>query len=328
MRTETIRISGGAALTTYLWEDSEELKVTCRPAVLVFPGGAYMMCSDREAEPVALAYMNEGFNAFVLRYTTIKDFAPAFEEAQAALNMIRSRADEWHVIPDRVAVCGFSAGGHLACAMGIMAENKPNAMVLGYPAVIGHLWEKLTDKVPDLVSQVKSDAAPCFLVSCRDDDVVPVINTIQLMAALDEQQIPFESHVFAKGGHGFSLAKWHTASGGKEMVNPAASAWLPMSVDWLKTQMGDIIVKESDGLPKGLAPCIYMSILDLVGQADTNEILLKYSGAFASEQLLAMAGKAPLATVLIPLELTHEQMLALANELQAVLDARGVRTHD
>lgn len=234
MISQTISVKENAVLKTYLWEDSGELAVTRRPAVLIFPGGAYMMCSDREAEPIALAYMAEGFQTFVLRYTTSKDFAPAFEEAQEALLLIRIHAEEWHIDPEKIAVCGFSAGGHLACAMGVIAKEKPNAMVLGYPAVIGEDWRKLTDAVPDLVSQVDASAAPAFIFACRDDNVVRIRNSVALMDALEEKGISFECHIFRKGGHGFSLAKPVSSSGDTEMVNPRAAAWFGMSVLWLK----------------------------------------------------------------------------------------------
>lgn len=320
MITETIKISEKAFLKTYLWDFSEELSIMARQAVLIFPGGAYMMCSDREAEPIALAYMAEGYQTFVLRYTTEADFTPAFEEAQAALDLIREHATEWRVIPDKIAVCGFSAGGHLACAMGIMALRKPNAMILGYPAVIGDFWLPLTPNVPDLVSRVKEDAVPCFIASCCDDNVVPVINSIELSKKLNECRIPFESHIFRGGGHGFARATWVSSSGQKEMENPVVAQWLPLSVTWLQAVMGSAELKEERTLPENLAPAVYRPILELTGRADTNAVLLKYSEAFASRQMLAMARDNPVASVLIPFGLSNEQMLTLSQELQAILE--------
>ena len=323
MLTQTFSIGQNATLKSYLWEDSEELAVTKRPAVLVLPGGAYMMCSDREAEPIALAYMAEGFNAFVLRYTTCKDFAPAFAEARQALAMIRANAEPWHIAPDKVAVCGFSAGGHLACALGTMAAEKPSAMVLGYAAVVGEDWRKLTDKIPDLVCEVNDDTAPAFLFACRDDNVVPIHNSIALMDAFDKHNIPFETHLYSKGGHGFSLAKRHTFSGDTPDVTPRAESWFAQSVSWLKETIGDVEVAEKSKLPTDLAPAIYRPILELTANKATNEVLLKYSPAFGSEQLLAMAGSAVVADVVIPLRLTDEQIAALANELQNALNAEA-----
>ena len=107
-----------------------------RPAVLVCPGGGYVYCSPREAEPVALSYAARGFHAFVLRYSVAKDaagFTP-LEEVDWAIGYIRENAAAWHIDPEKIAVCGFSAGGHLALASGVLAQNRPNAMILGYPA--------------------------------------------------------------------------------------------------------------------------------------------------------------------------------------------------
>lgn len=319
MKSDIIKIGNNATLTTYIWDDSEELAIVSRPAVLVFPGGAYMYCSDREAEPVAAAYMAEGFQAFVLRYTTAKDFTPAFEEAQMALKLIRDRAEEWHIRKDAIAVCGFSAGGHLACAMGIMAEDKPNAMILGYPAVIGEEWRKLTDKVPDLVSQVGSDAAPCFITAAFDDPVVPIHNAIALMAMLDKHGVPFETHIYRQGGHGFSVAKRLSSSGSEEMISQRVAQWFPTSVEWLKEVIGDVQIEVKNKLPDNLAPAIHRPILEMTANPKTNAILLKYSLAFASEQILAMAGSAPVSAVVLPLGLTETEIVALADELEAAL---------
>lgn len=109
-----------------------------RPAVLVCPGGGYVYCSPREAEPVALSYAARGFHAFVLRYSVSKDaagFTP-LEEVDWAIGHIREHAAQWHIDPEKIAVCGFSAGGHLALASGVLAKNRPNAMILGYPATL------------------------------------------------------------------------------------------------------------------------------------------------------------------------------------------------
>ena len=111
--------------------------VTARPAVLILPGGGYMFCSDREAEPVAMPYLKAGFQAFILRYSLREDSAwpQPLRDYEQAMTLIREHAEEWHVIPDRVAVIGFSAGGHLAGAAATMSVNRPNAAILGYPVL-------------------------------------------------------------------------------------------------------------------------------------------------------------------------------------------------
>ena len=174
---------GDVSLTTYVWNDSSEmLNGGLRPAVLVCPGGAYLMCSDREAEPVALAYAAMGYHAFVLRYSTFFGNTvdpdrkenpdcvtpqPMLDIAAALLTM-EAHASEWLVDMEQIALCGFSAGGH-NCAMYAVNWNnkafvqasskpwiKPAACILGYPvidmeqAVNGQMLETLNPDEPDL----------------------------------------------------------------------------------------------------------------------------------------------------------------------------------
>ena len=128
----------GAALTAYLQPVGGEFApLARRPAVLVLPGGGYRMCSDREADPVALAYLQAGFQAFVLRYATGAQAAwpHPLEDYEAAAALIRSHAEDWTLYPDKLAVIGFSAGGHLAACAAAMAGQRPNAAILGYPVI-------------------------------------------------------------------------------------------------------------------------------------------------------------------------------------------------
>lgn len=320
MKTETIKIGNNATLKTYIWDDSEELAVTSRPAVLVLPGGGYTFCSDREAEPVAMAYMAEGFQTFVLRYTTVRKFEPAFGEAQTALDLIRENAARWHIRKNAVAVCGFSAGGHLACAMGVLAKNKPNAMILGYPAVIGKDWEKITEEVPDLVSRVGMDTAPCFITAACDDMVVPIQNAIALMEALHGNGVPFETHIYRQGGHGYSIAKNHTSCGEGEPIPQRVAQWFPNSVQWLKEVVGDVEFKEKTTLPDNLPEAIHRPIRELKENPRSNEILLKYSQGFANEVVLGIAAEAPASALVIPFGLSATEITDLANELEVALD--------
>ena len=100
---------------------------TNRPAVIVCPGGGYLYCSPREAEPVALAYAARGIHAFILRYSTgwaAQGFVP-LEEIDWVIGYVRENAEKWHIDPEKILTCGFSAGGHLALAAGVMAKNRP-----------------------------------------------------------------------------------------------------------------------------------------------------------------------------------------------------------
>ena len=100
-------------LTAYLQDVEGEFgNIPKRPGILVLPGGGYQMCSDREADPVAFPYLKAGYQVFVLRYSVKKDavWPQPLEDYDAAMDLIRSRAQEWKLYPDKIAVIGFSAG--------------------------------------------------------------------------------------------------------------------------------------------------------------------------------------------------------------------------
>lgn len=143
-------------LNGYLYESEKSIpRWQKRPAVVVCPGGAYKFCSDREADPIAMQYVAAGFNAFVFYYSVGDDavYPNPLCELSAALKYIREHSEEWGINPDQIAVCGFSAGGHLAASLGTLwnhpfitertgiknGENRPNALILGYP-VISTSW--------------------------------------------------------------------------------------------------------------------------------------------------------------------------------------------
>ena len=151
MLTRIIPLGAGAAhLEAYWLKDSAEFQTDKpRPAVIVCPGGGYMGTSDREAEPIALRFLAHGFHAFVLRYSVQTLFpAPMLELAQA-VKLIRENAKDWLVDPDQIAVCGFSAGGHLAASLGVFWDKtfiteplgaraeqiRPNALLLCYAVI-------------------------------------------------------------------------------------------------------------------------------------------------------------------------------------------------
>lgn len=228
---------------------------TQRPAVLVCPGGGYLYCSPREGEPVALSYASRGFHAFVLHYSVGYDaagFAP-LQEVSWAIGYIRENAVQWNIDPEKIAVCGFSAGGHLALSSGLLAENKPNAMILGYPATccpnfpgadfMLKLLEGKTDVTDadaakyDLPSKVTKDAPPMFIASTAED-MLTSFCTMPLANAYNALGLKFELHIFQFGPHGYSLANEVTADGSSRMLEPAFAQWQELSVQWLHKTFG------------------------------------------------------------------------------------------
>lgn len=245
MKTEKIIINDHdkeVTLSTYLLDSGGELANTNkRPAVLIMPGGGYTSCSNREGEPIAMAFLSEGYHAFILRYSVgeNENYQNAFADVQNALRIILEKSEEWHVDSEKIVAIGFSAGGHLAAALGTMGEIRPNALILGYPCILESMSSILAFPVPSIETKVDIKTPPTFLFSTFEDALVPVENTIRFIDELNKQKIPFEAHIFQKGQHGLSLAKPLSSSGFKANVNENVANWVPMSIAWLKNIFGD-----------------------------------------------------------------------------------------
>lgn len=317
MRTEIFYGERNVTLKAYLWEGSEELAIVKRPAILVIPGGGYVMCSDREAEPIALAYMARGFQAFVLRYTVQSAFEHPMKDVQWAMEIIKGQAQKFHIHEDRIAVCGFSAGGHLACALGTMGKIKPNAMVLGYPAVLEDFWKKAGHyTVPDLIDKIDEMTPPTFIVACTDDPTVPIKNSIELVKALDASKVPFEMHIFHKGGHGFALADEVTAAGDSDMDTSRLACWVNLSVEWLKEVMGSLEVREKcKVLPENLSEQMERAFVRLMESEKIRKILAETNPIFENKILLQAVGNASLAEVVISIGMTEDEIRQLSVKL-------------
>ena len=221
--------------------DGEFQKLKKRPAVLVLPGGAYAMCSDREAEPVAFAYAKAGYQTFILRYSVGEHNAwpNPLNDYENAMEMIRSKTDEWHVYEDKIAVIGFSAGGHLAGCAATISKNRPNAAILGYAALSKEFWDSFKPaglQLPSPIQEVDNKTCPCFLFAARDDLMVPVSETLKFEMALSEHNISFESHIYAYGSHGFSIGESYLIGGS---ICSRLPHWVQDSIDWLKDVFGD-----------------------------------------------------------------------------------------
>ena len=229
-----------------------------RPAVVVCPGGGYNHLSEREADPIALEYLAKGYNAFVMYYS-LKEAAafpkPIIDLSQA-LKIIRENAKGWHITKNKIAVCGFSAGGHLSASLGVHwnlpeiqeksgcknGENQPNALILCYPGITTKLWEshnldrlignRDADEVRNLIDcslHVGSHTPPSFLVHTFMDNVVPVSESLTFATVLEENNIPFEMHIVPNGYHGMGLGNLETA----RYVDPSFAKWMELSILWL-----------------------------------------------------------------------------------------------
>ena len=145
--------TGAAEFREYILDPVSVAPKRLRPAVVVCPGGGYAFCSDREAEPVVMQFLAMGCHCFCLYYSVAPEnhFPVSLWEAAKAVAEVRSHSEEWLVDPDQIYICGFSAGGHLACSLGMFwnrefvyeplglsaADVKPGGMILGYPVISG-----------------------------------------------------------------------------------------------------------------------------------------------------------------------------------------------
>lgn len=242
---------GCPSITPYLLEGQTHPSA----AVIVFPGGGYACRAPHEAEPIALWLNSIGISAFVLNYRVAPYKHPVpLEDAERAVRLVRHRAEEWRVDPNRIGVLGFSAGGHLAATLATHYDqlkrafdnpidahsSRPDLVILAYAVItfgeFAHAGSRnlLIGENPDAElirslsneTQVTADTPPTFLWHNADDLAVPVENSIHFAEALSKHKVPFSLHVFPSGGHGVGLASNLTEPG----------QWTTLCETWLKAR--------------------------------------------------------------------------------------------
>ncbi len=242
-----------------------------RPAILVVPGGGYAYCSEREGDPVALAFSQAGYQTFILQYHCGDASAyptPLVEIARACAH-IRMHSAEYGTDGDKIAAIGFSAGGHLAALLGsswhresladltglTAEEMKPNALVLGYPVVhLKAFAERMELHARDanapvrgaMIKQYLPDSDPLALVSAltpptyifhtMGDVTILPSDTLEYVNALVQHKVPCEYHLFSAGEHGLSTADSHSCY--SRVYPKRVHYWLPMAIAWLNELFG------------------------------------------------------------------------------------------
>lgn len=248
-------------LTTYILDEqnimsSENKK---RPAVVICPGGGYEFTSPREAEPIAMKYCAAGFHAFVLDYSIAPSAWPAAVcELSKAVAYVRKISEANNIDRNKIFVCGFSAGGHLAASLGVHfnhpdvlkfsgvseGENRPDGVILGYPVITGELERTHKGTINNFVggreevrplasleNYVTENTPDMFIWHTFADSCVPVISSLRLANALEAKGVKFELHIYPNGEHGLSTADAITCT--KESCVPAVTNWVDMSIRWI-----------------------------------------------------------------------------------------------
>lgn len=230
-------------------------------AVLLMPGGGYKwVVVDKEGYEMARWLTARGFTAFVLFYRLPGEgwaAGPdvALADAQRAIRLIRHRAKDFALDPERVAAMGFSAGGHVCASLSTRfaaqvyrpvdaadrLAARPHSAAPIYPVIsmdpaVAHMGsrQKLIGGSPSPEQEaahspdrnVPADAPPHFILHAEDDDAVPVENALRLHAALRTAKVPVEMHLFAHGGHGFGLRK---------AVDKPIESWPELWRAWART---------------------------------------------------------------------------------------------
>ena len=237
--------------------------------MLLCPGGGYRTLSTREDQPIAMKYLAAGFHVFVLHYSLAPDVFPrALMELALAMKVIREHGDEWNVDVDRIAVSGFSAGGHLACCLGVFWDRewlygalgvkpemiRPDGMILCYPVItsgeychkgsfeclMGAEASKKDEKLRRLLSleyQVGPQVPKTFLWHTWTDQSVPVENSLLLLQALRKAGVNVEAHLYPVGPHGIALGTEETQGIDQKYLEPYCDSWMGLAIRWIEKQL-------------------------------------------------------------------------------------------
>lgn len=256
MQLYTHTLPSGAKLTGYLRDETNEMPAfNIRPAMLILPGGGYAFCSAREADPIAMQFLQAGYQTFVLEYTCAHTpeqaplrWQPLIDAAGAILHLRRNAA-KLRLDPFKIAVCGFSAGGHLALSGAVLdcpgeaadRSRKPDAVLLAYPVITAGEYahrgsfvqlsgseDRAEHQRFGLEEKITPDTPPVFVWHTMEDATVPVENTLLLLAALRKNHVPCEAHLFEKGVHGTSISTAEV-----DAASAHRAHWVQLAVEWL-----------------------------------------------------------------------------------------------
>ena len=267
MRAETIHLteqydflrSGDADPTLVGYIQNPARAGRIRPAVIVVPGGGYTHHGMMEGDPIAVEFLREGYQAFILYYSVTPHAYPQQTlELAAAVDYVSRHADEYGLDPEKIVLIGFSAGGHLAATYTAFAARPEiaslvslhpiAAMILGYPLLYAlntsthDAIVRFSGKVMLSEEEIKhfsppyhitSTTPPTFLWHTAEDGAVPIAGTFRYAEALCSRGIPTEVHTYPKGGHALVTGRWPATAEPESEAARAASSWVPLAMRWL-----------------------------------------------------------------------------------------------
>ena len=231
------------------------------PCMVVCPGGGYNMTSEREADVIGTQFLAEHYRVFVVRYSVAPNsFPQQIREVAGVMELIYKYADEWNADTSKIAIVGFSAGGHLVAQYTnrydcpeireIFPESKPvQASILSYAVLTadpqythgetvfnyvgGHTPISMEEKGCSCELLISEKTPPTFLWHTAEDAVVPVENSLLYAKALRAHKVPFELHIYPYGPHGLATADELTYLQIEER-NRRAHKWLEDVKSWLR----------------------------------------------------------------------------------------------
>ena len=243
-----------------------------RDAMLVIPGGGYRnVCTDREGEPIALGFLAQGMNCFVLNYRVGKDgdvYPKQLIDASRAILHIRANAKKYCIDPKRVFAVGFSAGGHLAGSLALLSsdravldtlgindgDNRPDGVVLAYPVVsiqipdtniptFQNLTGKTVDQLTDeekykysLEHHVKPCSPPAFIWHTAEDQLVSAQGSLALAGAYLSAGAKVMLNIYPYGPHGLALSNKYTLMDkNTAFIQPLADGWIELAKKFFDT---------------------------------------------------------------------------------------------
>ena len=209
-----------------------------------------------------MRFLAAGMHAFVLQYSVAPSRYPsAVLELAAAVKLVRENAENFGICSDQIYIAGFSAGGHLCATLGTLwgesvfekalggesHDWRPNGMILSYPVItMGEYTHQGSrncllgpDATPEMINalslenRVTPNTVPAFLWHTFEDGSVPAENSLSFALALKRAGVPFELHMYEKGGHGLSLCDVTTAQGSEHIV-PDNAGWMEQAIRWIR----------------------------------------------------------------------------------------------